>query len=194
MIFKPVEPVYDRLTVTKYMGNGDYLCTCICGNTRLISGARLRAPGRKSCGCFRKDQALNKVHNNRSYNVWIMMNQRCNNIKYTQYKDYGGRGITVCERWKRFKNFLADMGEQPIGLELDRKDNDKGYSKSNCRWVTHKVNCNNRRNSIRISFNGESLTIKEWADKLGILGNAIWSRHKRGLPVEQVLVTKVGRW
>ena len=72
------------------------------------------------------------------------MKARCSNKKSTHYDRYGGRGITVCARWKRFENFYKDMGERPEGLTLDRIDNNGNYEKSNCRWVTHKENCNNR--------------------------------------------------
>jgi len=89
-----------------------------------------------------------------SYRIWDMMKQRCLNSKNLAYKYYGGRGITVCERWMVFENFLADMGERPEGLTLDRINNDGHYEPSNCRWATWKEQANNRRSS-----NGRSLDI-----------------------------------
>ena len=84
------------------------------------------------------------MHNTSTYFVWRAMIQRCTNPNTTHYDRYGGRGISVCERWLKFENFLADMGEKPKGLTLDRIDNNGNYENSNCRWVTHKENCNNR--------------------------------------------------
>ena len=83
------------------------------------------------------------------YKVWSSMKHRCLNTQDKQYKDYGGRGITVSKRWLKFKNFLADMGERPVGMTLDRKNNDRGYMKSNCRWATRKEQQQNRRGSNR---------------------------------------------
>lgn len=78
------------------------------------------------------------------YNAWKSMRKRCSDPAHENYKHYGGRGIKVCARWEEFANFLADMGERPEGMELDRKDNDRDYEPGNCRWVSHKDNCNNR--------------------------------------------------
>ena len=80
-----------------------------------------------------------------TYNSWFGMIQRCTNPKQPTFKDYGGRGVTICHRWLRFENFLADMGIRPEGKTLDRKNNAGGYEPSNCRWATHKEQCENRR-------------------------------------------------
>jgi hypothetical protein len=85
----------------------------------------------------------------KTYMVWKAMRQRCNNPRHADYPYYGGRGITVCERWNSFANFLADMGEQSPGLTLDRQNNDNGYSPDNCRWVTRATQAANRRNRYR---------------------------------------------
>lgn len=129
-----------------------WVALCDCGNTTVISGTKLRRGHTKSCGCLRSVKAIerNTVHGmtgTRSYRAWSAMWRRCTNKAASNYKWYGGRGIKVCEAWRDFTVFLRDMGEPPPMNELDRIDNDCGYSKNNCRWVTHKANCNNRRNN-----------------------------------------------
>jgi hypothetical protein len=88
------------------------------------------------------------------YAVWSMMLQRCNNPKHNRFHRYGGRGITVCERWRSFQNFFDDMGERPPGMSLDRRDNDKGYEPGNCRWATRKEQSKNQLKPRRNEFNG----------------------------------------
>ena len=118
------------------------------------------------------------------FRIWTEMRSRCNNPRRKRYKDYGGRGITVCDRWQVFENFFADMGHPPTSKHsLDRKDNNKGYSPDNCRWATQTEQANNTRKNVRITFQGKTLTMKEWARELhvnywslrGRLRNYKWS-------------------
>ncbi len=105
-------------------------------------------------------------NNRKEWNSWTMMKQRCYNEKYTQYKDYGGRGIKVCGRWlgpEGFMNFLNDMGKRPEGCSLDRIDNNKSYSPDNCRWATREEQSNNTRNNVIIEYCGEMHTLSEWS-------------------------------
>lgn len=103
----------------------------------------------------------------RAYISWHHMKQRCLNPKNHKWEAYGGRGITICKRWHKFENFFADMGERPDGLSLDRIDNNKGYSKDNCRWATHDVQANNKRvRKDAVIFEGKSL--KQWVSITGI--------------------------
>lgn len=103
-----------------------------------------------------------------AYGVWNAMKQRCYNSKVSAYKDYGGRGITVCQRWlDDFHHFYIDMGQCPVGYSLDRIDNDKGYYKENCKWSTPKEQANNRRNQIVLCFNGQCKTLSNWAQVTG---------------------------
>ena len=115
------------------------------------------------------------------YDVWISMRDRCYNKNNPGYAMYGGRGIVVCDEWKTsFPNFLADMGDQPAGLELDRIDNDGIYTKSNCQWSTPKEQCRNRRSCIYYEHNGETKILAEWADELGIKRPTVYQRYRRG--------------
>jgi hypothetical protein len=107
-----------------------------------------------------------------------MMLQRCSNMKFY---DYAKRGITVCERWKSFQNFLADMGDRPVGKSLDRFPNKNGnYEPNNCRWATPSEQMNNSRQNITVELNGQILTITQWARRLGIHPDTLRWRHKHG--------------
>lgn len=122
------------------------------------------------------------------YRIWGSMRSRCNNPNHSSYKDYGGRGIKVCERWNDFKNFLDDMGERPSpDHQLERKDNSLGYSKDNCVWATVVEQSNNRRSNHTITFNEETHTLSEWGRIIGKSKDTIRKRLIRGLPIEKVL-------
>lgn len=126
-----------------------------------------------------------------TYRSWHRMLQRCQNPNATQWKHYGGRGITVCERWSRFEYFLEDMGLRPDKFELDRIDVDGNYEKANCRWVTHKQNMNNTRGNRQVTYNGETKTMTEWAASLGIKMQTLWARFEDGWTVERALMEPV---
>jgi len=133
-------------------GNSRWLCRCDCGNEKVIYLFSLRNKNTRSCGCLLKERTkeTHTTHGKSShvlYRVWESIKQRCNNSKNTNYHTYGGRGIIICPAWESsFEKFLQDVeGDYKEGLELDRIDNNKGYSKENCRWVTHQQNMFNKR-------------------------------------------------
>lgn len=128
------------------------------------------------------------------YGIWNHMRQRCHNPKNDRYASYGGRGIKVCDRWREsFENFYADMGPRPPGAQLDRVDNDKGYSPENCRWATRKEQQNNTRANRIVEFNGERRTIAEWASLRGLPYARVQTRLHRGWTPERALGLQVGR-
>lgn len=121
-------------------------CVCRCGNHCEVFACNLKRGFSKSCGhCGRPPFKRHGLKHTSAYKRWSAMIQRCTNPNNTNYEYYGERGITVCERWKDFNNFLSDMGEPPKGHTLDRRDNNKGYSPENCRWATLSVQRINQR-------------------------------------------------
>ena len=150
----PVGERFHRLTVVgrEALANGrvKWICRCDCGVTVSPHACDVKRGHTKSCGCANQESriASNTKHGyNRTptYVVWSNMWARCTNPKRRDYKNYGGRGIVVCQRWERFEHFLADMGEKPGSLSLDRINNDEGYSPNNCRWATASEQRRNQR-------------------------------------------------
>ena len=131
-----------------------WLCICDCGTESIVRRDSLQGGQTKSCGCSHKDHPIWKKHGmyeSKIFKIWTSMKQRCLNPKDQSYKNYGGRGINVCERWKNsFENFYSDMGSRPDGMSLDRIDNEKGYSSENCRWATRAQQRKNSRPSTGI--------------------------------------------
>lgn len=125
------------------------------------------------------------------YQRWSTMKKRCQNPNDENYHRYGGRGIKVCERWESFENFVADMGQPPAGMSLDRIDNDGDYCKENCRWVSLIDQANNTRTNRFVSAFGKRLTVSQWARELGSSPFVIFERLKRGWPIERAVSQKV---
>lgn len=134
-----------------------------------------------------------KAKTSGSYETWRSMRQRCTNPKKNQFKDYGGRGVEVCERWQVFNNFLEDMGEKPRGFQIDRIDVNGNYCRENCRWVSAKDNANNRRNNRTLTFHGKTKTIAQWAVLKRITVETLRGRIRRGWSVDDALTLKVDR-
>ena len=123
----------------------------------------------------------------RTYRAWECMRARCRCKTNSSYHRYGGRGITVCQEWSSFERFLEDMGQAPLGCSLDRTNNDKNYSKENCRWATPIQQSQNTRKIRSITFNGKTHCLREWARRIGIWDNALRARLKHGWPLERAL-------
>lgn len=156
-------------------------CRCDCGGERLATGTKLREGQIKSCGCMRRE-GNSKTHGlstTPEYAVWVCMMHRCYNPKRSDYQHYGGRGIRVCARWKKFENFYADMAPRPPGWTLERRDNNKGYNTNNCCWADRKTQARNRRNAARVTYAGKTATLAEWAEETGVVyGTLSWRRQQ----------------
>lgn len=160
---------------------------CDCGTVKDVSIDNLRNGRVSSCGC-KQGGRTHDMSGTPEYAVWNAMLQRCSNPRHKKWKDYGGRGIRVCERWLQFENFIADVGRRPAPhLELDRADNDGDYAPHNCRWISRRDQTNNTRRNVFIEFGGERLTIAQWASRLGIPRRTIAYRHAKGATAEVAL-------
>lgn len=196
-----VGSTFGRLTVVSLSGyhNGQarWLCRCECGNERINGSANLRNGRVVSCGCFSRERigiaaTRHGYFGTPTYNSWAGMKGRCNNPRNHKYPDYGGRGISVCERWmKSFENFLKDMGEKPFGKTIDRINNNGNYEPANCRWSTPKQQVDNRRPSktiARFAINGFFGSIPEIADRHFVSKSWLSQKvHREGKAIEQAL-------
>ena len=190
-----------RVRVGKnYTKEHECICTCdAIGWIRKLNGV-LRSECCLACATRTKVRAKLTKHGHasggrpsRTHLCWNAMLQRCTNEKHASFKDYGGRGIKVCERWFSFKNFLADMGEQPKGLSLERRDNGGPYCKENCTWATQRAQARNTRRNRRLTLRGETMTMVEWAERTGISQYTIATRlNVLKWEVERALTTPVG--
>lgn len=187
---------FTRLTVIErsqnVRTNVAWLCKCECGGFKNISQCDLLSGRTRSCGCLQKEARGSKSRTHGMagkpiYKIWTGMWNRCTNPNEKCYARYGARGVTVCERWQSFENFYADMGDRPKGTQIDRIKNEKGYEPGNCRWATCKQNQRNRGNNHRLTHNGKTLCIAEWAEELGIPYGRISNRLQKGWPVAVVL-------
>lgn len=149
-------------------------CRCECGETGTVRVSSLKCGDSTSCGCrirdvMRERSTVHGWYGTPEYKAWCSMKGRCSNPGVEQYKNYGARGISVCDRWDVFENFITDMGERPSAKHsLDRIDNNGNYEPSNCRWATQSVQSNNKRTNRRITFDGRTLNLKQWCELLGV--------------------------
>ncbi len=177
--------------------NGEryWKCICQCGNICLVTTSNLRRGNVRSCACLQRE--ANTTHgrsHSAEYKTWEAMRRRCMKPKDKNFHSYGGRGITVCERWQKFEHFFTDMGEKPTPKHsIDRIDNEGPYSPDNCRWATQQEQCQNRRGNLYLTYEDRRQTITEWARESGLkIGTLFWRIH-RGWSIERSLKTPIGK-
>lgn len=183
--------VAEEFTGTDSRGRALWLCRCDCGNTRIITGSKLKVGEYKSCGCMHYKYGHGQT-NTRLYHIWRTMKARCEDPNSHKYHAYGGRGITVCEEWlNSFESFYdwATASGYRDDLSIDRINNDGNYCPENCRWATAKEQANNTRRNRLLTYNGETHTVAEWAKIVGITKTALYHRLSRGWSVKEALIT-----
>lgn len=196
---------FGRLTImvrsdSRPNGRTRWKCRCICGVTVVVAQESLKNGDSRSCGCLRSEVSSDRLRKHgeaarRSpeYVAWQSMLARCYRTASSSYKDYGGRGIKVCKRWRNsFENFLADVGRKPSPKHtLEREDNDSDYCPSNVIWATRKQQASNRRTTCFFTLNGMKKSVGAWADELGVNASALRMRRKRGWSDKKALTTSV---
>lgn len=183
-------------------GKTKWQCQCDCGQSTVVIGQLLRNGKTRSCGCLRADRAAKTATKHGGYvnrkptrtmRIWKNMIQRTCNPNCPMYTRYGGAGISVCETWQTFEGFVADMGEAPNNLTLDRVDNNKGYSPDNCRWTTYAEQNRNKSNTKLLTLNGKTQVAADWIAELGLTDAQVYKRIKRGWSDEEVLLGRPSR-
>lgn len=177
------------------LSNKFYPCKCDCGTERVVAYSSLSAGDSQSCGCLSVELRKSRftkhgMEGTPIYKRWGIMKRRCTR------NGYSSKGITVCDRWiDSFENFYSDMGDIPFaGAQIDRIDNNKGYSPDNCRWTTPKTNTRNRNNNVYFTFNGVTKCLSEWAETIGVHQHVLWERiRKYGWTLERALTQPLQR-
>lgn len=184
---------YGRLVVLRRAENrGEvlrWICICDCGNETIVDGGNLVRAHIKSCGCLGREATSHgyarRGKKSAEYLVWASMRQRCENSENSHFEYYGGRGIKVCDRWKDFQSFLADMGSRPSGrYTIERINNDGDYEPTNCRWATYREQARNTRRNVIVTLYGESMPLVRAVEKFGGRYGLILHRIHEGWPHE----------
>ncbi len=193
----------DTFTVIRQLakdssGNRLWECRCFCGNLFTSHSARIKRTASLTCGCLWRQRVSNGrkatsrwkgLSSHPLYSIWSGMIRRCYDSTDTAYRNYGGRGITVCDRWHNPSDFIADMSPRPAGTSIDRIDNNKGYSPENCKWSTRAEQNRNRRDTIMITMAGVTLPLITWCEIYGQSRNLVYERIKdSGWDVWEALV------
>lgn len=191
---------FNRLTVLEFIKSkprNKWLCECDCGKKILVPGYKLKTGHTKSCGCFKIEKFRNmttkhgvSVKSRKIHSAWHDMIARCYNKDLKTYKNYGGRGINVCQEWRDnievFHKWCMNNGFRK-DLTLDRKDNNGDYSPSNCRWVSQQMQCKNRSTNVFIEHNGRKETLTDTAKRYGLTPQSIRYRLRKGWSMKEAL-------
>jgi len=174
-------------------GGTQWRVLCDCGKEKLMRGNSFISGGNVSCGCYAAEQLSKRATTHgmtktKEHGAWLSMLDRCRNERHKSYKNYGGRGIMVCERWKEsFENFYIDMGKAPNGTSIERKNNNGNYCKENCLWATSEEQMHNTRYNNVLTFNGISMDITQWSKAIKMNRSTLYNRIYRNWTVERAL-------
>lgn len=144
---------------------------------------------RPDLAAMNRARATHSMSRTNTYAVWRSMLSRCANPCAKDYPRYGGRGIAVCDRWRSFESFLADMGVKPDGMTLDRKDGARGYEPDNCRWATPTEQARNTRQNVLVTHSGVTASVAEWAERVGLERKTLQYRIRAGWDTARALTT-----
>lgn len=164
-----------------------YVCRCECGVIRPVEASSLVAGKSKSCGCAEIQRGTHGMSKTRAYIAWGNMLARCSNPRHPEFYNYGARGIDVCKEWLEFATFFADMGHPPADKSLDRKNNNLGYSKDNCRWASAYEQSRNKRRNKLLTYDGITLCATDWAARVGLPIGVLYKRLNAGWPISDVI-------
>lgn len=186
--------IFSEVTVLYYTGvhlspqgkrTSMWFCQCSCGKKFIASGNNLKRENTKTCGCSR---GSHKMSDSPEWEAWSAIIQRCKNPRNPGFKNYGGRGISVCKRWEKFENFIADMGIRPEGHSIDRTNNNGDYEPSNCKWVLNRLQHRNKRSNRLVTIGGSTRCISEWSEITGVSPNGLKKRIKNGWSEDRLLL------
>lgn len=176
---------FGHLVAQQYLPKpaGKWRCLCDCGEVTMVGPSELVKGKTRSCGCYRREVLATSGFKHGgcgspAWSSWRDMHKRCSNPRAEHFKDYGGRGITVCARWSDFANFLADMGERPAGMTIERSDVNGNYEPGNCEWLPSAQQANNTRRTIRVDLFGRSMSLAEACALLNVPYNRTRDRMK----------------
>jgi len=179
--------------VENVRGAAAWRCRCECGAERIARGIDLRSGSIKSCGCtmrarLRELRTTHGMSRSPEWTCWESMLRRCSDPRVKFYRRYGGRGIKVCDRWRDFANFFADMGPRPSPKHsIERNDTNGNYEPGNCRWATPIEQQNNRSDNVLLTHNGRTMTLTQWAREVGMAENTLRARIRNGWPTGAAL-------
>ena len=178
--------VLSRASRRSSSGAAYWNCQCRCGTLKVVFHSSLLKRTSKSCGCLGHPNQRKPHRKTPEYRIWLKMKARCYVPSNPGYAYYGSRGIGIDERWLTFDNFYLDMGPRPSPKHsIERRDNNGPYTPDNCVWATVEQQANNRRNTHHITFDGQTLTISEWAKQLGLSRKLIYIRLRNGWTPQQ---------
>lgn len=200
MLYQIKNKRFGRLfVIDKASGRGEWFCRCDCGKTGVFASSNMRNGSTKSCGCLGAERRLKAITKHGltgslEYKSWSGMKKRCLQKSSKAYRYYGGRGITICKRWRNsLLNFVADMGPRPSPAHsLDRVDNSKGYAPGNCRWATFLDQARNKRTSRRFTYMDQTLSLPQWAKEFNLpMKTVYYNRANNGWPIGRIFKTPI---